>query len=68
MITGGMSAGEALSEAVVQIGRITLHETAAYLAILALITVALAFASAHAARRRQREAWRAMRRLLGRHH
>lgn len=56
------------AEAVLRIGSITLHETAAYAAILGVAVVVLGFVSRYAAKRTEREAWRALRRLLGRHH
>jgi len=61
------SGGGLVTQAVLRIGNITLHESAAYAAILGVLAVALGFASKYAARRTEREAWRMVRRLFGRH-
>ena len=67
MSTDWGGAGAPVSQAVLRVGGITLHETAAYLVILAVIAVVLAFVSNHVSRRRQRENLEALRRLLRRH-
>ncbi len=61
------SSGGLVAEAVLRIGNFTLHESAAYAAILGVLAVALGFVSRYAARRTQREAWQTLRRLMGRH-
>lgn len=61
------SGGGLVAQAVLRIGNLTLHESAAYAAILAVLAVVLGFVSRYAARRTQREAWQTMRRLIGRH-
>lgn len=66
MIVSAAGVGVPAAELVLRIGRITLHETAAYLVILAVLAVIGGLVSRHEVMRRQREDWRAVRRLLGR--